>query len=191
MTGGGGNSTALVGTPETVAAALLDYYDLGIHLLSARGYDIYDDAIDFGRYVIPLVRDEVAKRDAALAAKRARGRHRPTSPRSQRRSCPRPLIAGQHSCPLTPPSQRTLMTTTVARQELFTAWESWHAARELDLQEEHGWLSITGFHWLQPVPTEVDGLPGRWSFESGDAVLRGRSRRRTRAGGRIRCRCSR
>jgi len=67
LTGGGGNSTALVGTPETVAAALLDYYDLGITLLSARGYDIYDDAIDFGRYVIPLVRDEVAKRDAAQA----------------------------------------------------------------------------------------------------------------------------
>jgi alkanesulfonate monooxygenase len=60
----GGNSTALVGTPETVAAALLDYYDLGVRILSARGYDIYDDAIDFGRYVIPLVRDEVAKRDA-------------------------------------------------------------------------------------------------------------------------------
>ena len=56
LTGGGGNSTALVGTPETVAAALLDYYDLGINILSARGYDIYDDAIDFGRYVIPLVR---------------------------------------------------------------------------------------------------------------------------------------
>ena len=68
LTGGGGNSTALVGTPETVAAALLDYYDLGITLLSARGYDIYDDAIDFGRYVIPIVREEVAKRDAARAA---------------------------------------------------------------------------------------------------------------------------
>jgi alkanesulfonate monooxygenase len=68
VTGGGGNSTALVGTPETVAAALLDYYDLGINLLSARGYDIYDDAIDFGRYVIPLVRAEVARRDAAEAA---------------------------------------------------------------------------------------------------------------------------
>lgn len=67
LTGGQGNSTALVGTPETVAAALLDYYDLGITLLSARGYDIYDDAIDVGRYVIPLVRQEVAARDAAAA----------------------------------------------------------------------------------------------------------------------------
>jgi alkanesulfonate monooxygenase len=68
LTGGGGNSTALVGTPETVAAALLDYYDLGVRILSARGYDILDDAVDFGREVIPLVRGEVARRDAAAVA---------------------------------------------------------------------------------------------------------------------------
>ncbi|MGE7388396.1 LLM class flavin-dependent oxidoreductase [Streptomyces sp. NPDC004126] len=67
-TGGAGNSNALVGTPETVAQALLDYYDLGVDVLSARGYDLLDDAVDFGRYVIPLVREEVAKRDAARAA---------------------------------------------------------------------------------------------------------------------------
>ncbi|WP_291049422.1 LLM class flavin-dependent oxidoreductase [Herbiconiux sp.] len=66
--GGRGNSNALVGTPETVAAALLDYVDLGVDIISARGYDFVDDTIDFGRYVIPLVRDEVAKRDAAAAA---------------------------------------------------------------------------------------------------------------------------
>lgn len=64
-TGGAGNSTALVGTPETVAQALLDYHDLGVEILSARGYDLLDDAIDFGRHVIPIVREEVAKRDAA------------------------------------------------------------------------------------------------------------------------------
>ncbi|MEN0128568.1 MAG: LLM class flavin-dependent oxidoreductase [Brevundimonas sp.] len=69
-TGGGGNSNALVGTPETVAQALLAYYDLGVRIVSARGYDLLDDAIDFGRYVIPIVKDEVAKRDreAATAA---------------------------------------------------------------------------------------------------------------------------
>ncbi|MCX4835399.1 LLM class flavin-dependent oxidoreductase [Streptomyces sp. NBC_01016] len=68
-TGGAGNSNALVGTPETVAQALLDYYDLGVDILSARGYDLLDDAIDFGRYVIPIVREEVAKRDAERAAR--------------------------------------------------------------------------------------------------------------------------
>ncbi|MFF2520993.1 LLM class flavin-dependent oxidoreductase [Streptomyces liangshanensis] len=67
-TGGAGNSNALVGTPETVAQALLDYYDLGVDILSARGYDLLGDAVDFGRHVIPLVREEVAKRDAARAA---------------------------------------------------------------------------------------------------------------------------
>jgi len=67
-TGGAGNSNALVGTPETVAEALLAYYDLGVRIISARGYHLLDDAIDFGRYVIPLVREEVAKRDAAERA---------------------------------------------------------------------------------------------------------------------------
>lgn len=65
-TGGAGNSNALVGSPETVAAALLEYYDLGIEILSARGYDLLDDAIDFGRHVIPIVREEVAKRDKEI-----------------------------------------------------------------------------------------------------------------------------
>lgn len=64
-TGGGGNSTALVGSPETVAAALLDYYDLGVRIFSARGYDLHETAVDFGRQVIPLVRAEVARREAA------------------------------------------------------------------------------------------------------------------------------
>ena len=66
-TGGAGNSTALVGTPETVAAALMDYYDLGVRILSARGYDLIADAREFGDEVIPLVRQEVARRDAAAA----------------------------------------------------------------------------------------------------------------------------
>ncbi|MFE2445060.1 LLM class flavin-dependent oxidoreductase [Streptomyces sp. NPDC021218] len=71
-TGGAGNSNALVGTPETVARALLDYYDLGVDILSARGYDLLGDAIDFGRHVIPIVREEVAKRDAERAARGTR-----------------------------------------------------------------------------------------------------------------------
>jgi len=67
-TGAGGNSTALVGTPETVAQAFLDYVDIGATTLLIRGYDPYDDAIDYGRHLLPLVRDEVARRDAEKAA---------------------------------------------------------------------------------------------------------------------------
>jgi alkanesulfonate monooxygenase len=65
VTGGAGNSNALVGTPDTVAQAILDYVDLGVDIISMRGYDLLADAIDIGRHVIPIVRDEVAKRDRA------------------------------------------------------------------------------------------------------------------------------
>ncbi|RRQ29420.1 LLM class flavin-dependent oxidoreductase [Rhodococcus sp. Eu-32] len=64
-TGGRGASTALVGTPETVAAAILDYIDLGAELISIRGYDNLNDAIDYGRYVLPIVRQELASRERA------------------------------------------------------------------------------------------------------------------------------
>ncbi|PWJ48309.1 alkanesulfonate monooxygenase [Quadrisphaera granulorum] len=62
-TGAQGASTALVGTPDTVAAAILDYVDLGADLISIRGYDNLNDAIDYGRYVLPLVRGELAARE--------------------------------------------------------------------------------------------------------------------------------
>jgi len=65
VTGGAGNSNALVGTPDTVAAAILDYIDLGVDIISMRGYDLLTDAIEIGQQVIPLVRAEVARRDAA------------------------------------------------------------------------------------------------------------------------------
>ncbi|ADP80065.1 LLM class flavin-dependent oxidoreductase [Pseudofrankia inefficax] len=63
-TGAAGASTALVGTPETVAAAILDYVDLGADLVSIRGYDNLNDLIDYGRYILPLVRQELAHREA-------------------------------------------------------------------------------------------------------------------------------
>jgi alkanesulfonate monooxygenase len=66
-TGALGNSTALVGTAETVAEALLDYVDLGVSTLLIRGYDPLDDAIDYGRELIPRVRAGVLEREGQLA----------------------------------------------------------------------------------------------------------------------------
>jgi alkanesulfonate monooxygenase len=65
--GAGGNSTALVGTAETVAQALLDYYDIGVTTFLIRGFDPYNDAIDFGRELIPRVREEVRRRESQRA----------------------------------------------------------------------------------------------------------------------------
>ncbi|MFT4286169.1 LLM class flavin-dependent oxidoreductase [Nocardioides sp.] len=64
VTNAGGASTALVGSPETVAAAILDYVDRGADLVSIRGYDTLNDAVDYSRHVLPLVRQELAHREA-------------------------------------------------------------------------------------------------------------------------------
>jgi alkanesulfonate monooxygenase len=69
--GGGGNSTALVGSPETVAAALLDYIEIGVNTILIRGYDPLQDAIDYGRDLLPLVRQELAHRTATRAGRAA------------------------------------------------------------------------------------------------------------------------
>jgi alkanesulfonate monooxygenase len=50
-----------------VADALLDYYDLGVTTFLIRGFDPLDDAIDYGRELIPLTRKLVADRVRASA----------------------------------------------------------------------------------------------------------------------------
>ncbi|WP_454715878.1 LLM class flavin-dependent oxidoreductase [Caulobacter segnis] len=67
VTGAQGNSTGLVGTPEQVAESLLDYYDLGVSTFLIRGFDPVEDAIAYGRDLIPLVRQQVAERELRLA----------------------------------------------------------------------------------------------------------------------------
>jgi len=71
LVGGGHNSTALVGTPEQVADALIDYYDLGIRNILIRGFDPLNDAVDYGRELIPLIRAKAAERDLQSSARRA------------------------------------------------------------------------------------------------------------------------
>jgi alkanesulfonate monooxygenase len=68
-TGAGGNTTCLVGTPEQVAESLLDYYDLGVETLLIRGFDPLEDAIEYGRDLLPLVRAEVARRERVAVAR--------------------------------------------------------------------------------------------------------------------------
>ncbi|HUD16641.1 MAG TPA: LLM class flavin-dependent oxidoreductase [Acidimicrobiales bacterium] len=65
LTGAAGNSTALVGTPDQVAEAMLRYYDLGITTLLLKGFDPLADAIDFGKRLVPLLREGASARDSA------------------------------------------------------------------------------------------------------------------------------
>jgi alkanesulfonate monooxygenase len=63
VTGATGNSTALVGSHEQVADALLDYVDLGVTTLLIRGFDPLADAENYAR-VIDLVRTGATDRPA-------------------------------------------------------------------------------------------------------------------------------
>jgi alkanesulfonate monooxygenase len=75
--GAGGNSTALVGDPGQVADSLLDYYDIGVDNFLIRCFDPLSDTPFFGTNVIPIVREEIARREtrgarrAVLEAARA------------------------------------------------------------------------------------------------------------------------
>jgi len=57
LTGPGGNSSALVGTPEQVARALMRYREVGVDTVLIRGFDPLEDVVDWGRELIPRIRD--------------------------------------------------------------------------------------------------------------------------------------
>lgn len=65
LTGAAGNSTSLVGTPDQVAEAVAEYYDLGVSTFLFRGFDPLRDAAEYGQELLPRVRALVAARKAA------------------------------------------------------------------------------------------------------------------------------
>jgi uncharacterized protein len=42
-------------------------------------------------------------------------------------------------------------------------FRAFRAERIAELVEPYGWLTLRGFHWLPTTPSELPGLPGRWS----------------------------
>ena len=59
--GAGASTTALVGTPEQVAEALLEYRILGVDTFLIRGFDPLEEAIDYGRRLLPATRALAAR----------------------------------------------------------------------------------------------------------------------------------
>ncbi len=68
VTGARGNTTALVGTPRQVAEAFLEYHDLGVDTFLIRGFDPLEDALEYGRTLLPLTRQLAAERSVRQAA---------------------------------------------------------------------------------------------------------------------------
>lgn len=52
--------------------------------------------------------------------------------------------------------------TTTENVDLVERWTAWHTERERELAEPHGWLSLTGLHWLTTAAAGYPGLPGSW-----------------------------
>jgi alkanesulfonate monooxygenase len=67
-TGALGNTSCLVGTPEQVADAISKYYRLGIGSFLIRGFDPFNDTVEFGRELIPRIKAGVAEIDRLQAA---------------------------------------------------------------------------------------------------------------------------
>lgn len=67
LSGAAGNSTSLVGSPDTVAEAALEYYKLGITTFLFRGFDQLRDAAEYGRLLLPRIRERVAAYEAEKA----------------------------------------------------------------------------------------------------------------------------
>ncbi len=67
-TGALGNTSCLVGTAEQVAEAILRYYRLGIGSFLIRGFDPINDALEFGRELIPRIKAGAEAIDRMQAA---------------------------------------------------------------------------------------------------------------------------
>lgn len=63
LTGAAGNSTSLVGTPDQVAEAALEYYKLGVSTFLFRGFDQLRDAVEYGQDLLPRIRALVAQHE--------------------------------------------------------------------------------------------------------------------------------
>ena len=50
------------------------------------------------------------------------------------------------------------MTTSFQQQ-----WDQWHAEHEQRRAAPHGFLAITGLHWLTATPQRLPDAPGEWS----------------------------
>ena len=67
-TGALGNTSCLVGTPEQVADAMLKYYTLGVDSFLIRGFDPFNDTVEFGRELIPRLKAGAIEIDRRRAA---------------------------------------------------------------------------------------------------------------------------
>ena len=72
-------------------------------------------------------------------------------------------------------STETISTDNIApaidRATFGGEWEAWHARHEEQRASAHGFLAITGLHFLTEVPQRFEDAPGAWSATADGPVV--------------------
>ncbi|MCC3267629.1 DUF1684 domain-containing protein [Arthrobacter gengyunqii] len=55
--------------------------------------------------------------------------------------------------------------------EVQEEWHRFRSARDAELVQEHGWLTLTSLQWLTEEHAALDHLPGLWSADGAEAAL--------------------
>ncbi|MGI4894848.1 MAG: hypothetical protein ACRYF3_07030, partial [Janthinobacterium lividum] len=64
---------------------------------------------------------------------------------------------------------------TITTDTAFESWQAWRVERTRELSRPHGWLSLTGLHWLDSADSDIEGLPGRWRSVEGGVLVTARA----------------
>jgi len=67
----------------------------------------------------------------------------------------------------------TIITETETQNttDFATEWRQWHTAHEANRAAAHGFLAVTGLHWLTAEPAFFDDAPGAWSTSDDGPVV--------------------
>ncbi|MFZ4237206.1 DUF1684 domain-containing protein [Streptomyces murinus] len=65
----------------------------------------------------------------------------------------------------------TTQTTTADPRDFTDDWRRWYRAHEARLADPHGFLAITGLHWLDDRPRRFPDAPGAWRSDRDGVVV--------------------
>lgn len=65
----------------------------------------------------------------------------------------------------------SVTTDADQRADFAREWAEWHHRHEQQRASEHGFLAITGIHWLTTEPQRWDDAPGDWSTGADGVVV--------------------
>jgi uncharacterized protein (DUF1684 family) len=57
----------------------------------------------------------------------------------------------------------TIQEASLTTDTFVQRWQEWHRQQEARLADAHGFLAITGLHWLDETPQRFEDAPGSWS----------------------------